>query len=70
MIFAEETGISAGLVAGYLQASGQWSHSQGNQLKRRIDDTDLPAWDEDITEASHSPRRARRLRYKLPGEPS
>lgn len=70
VIFAEETGISAGLVAGYLQASGQWSHSQGNQLKRRIDDTDLPTWDEDITDASHSPRRTRRLRYKLPGEPS
>jgi HTH-type transcriptional regulator / antitoxin HigA len=70
VIFAEEIGISAGLVAGYLQASGQWSHSQGNQLKRRIGDTDLPAWDEDITETSHSPRRARRLRYKLPGEPS
>ena len=70
VIFAEETGISAGLVAGYLQASGQWSHSQGNQLKRRIADTDLPVWDEDITEASHSPRRPRRLRYKLPGEPS
>jgi HTH-type transcriptional regulator/antitoxin HigA len=70
VIFAEKTGISAGLVAGYLQAAGQWPHSQGNQLKRRIDDTDLPAWDEDITEASHSPRRARRLRYKLPGEPS
>jgi HTH-type transcriptional regulator / antitoxin HigA len=70
VIFAEETGISAGLVAGYLQASGQWSRSQGNQLKRRIDDTDLPAWDEDITEASRSPRRVRRLRYKLPGEPS
>jgi HTH-type transcriptional regulator/antitoxin HigA len=68
--FAEETGISAGLVAGFLQASGQWSHSQGNQLKRRIGDADLPAWDEHITGASHSPRRARRLRYKLPGEPS
>jgi HTH-type transcriptional regulator/antitoxin HigA len=70
VIFAEETGISAGLVAGCLQASGQWSRSQGNQLKRRIDDTDLPTWYEDITKASHSPRRARRLRYKLPGEPS
>lgn len=69
VMFAEAIGISAGLVAGYLQASGQWSHSQGNQLKRRIDDADLPAWNEDITAASHSPRRARRLRYKLPGEP-
>jgi HTH-type transcriptional regulator/antitoxin HigA len=70
VIFAEEAGISAGLIAGYLQASGQWTRSQGNQLKRRLDDTDLPAWGEEITEASHSPRRARRLRYKLPGESS
>ena len=35
-----------------------------------IDDTDLPTWDEDITETSHSPRRAPDFRYKLPGEPS
>jgi HTH-type transcriptional regulator/antitoxin HigA len=70
VFFAEEIGIAAGLVAGRLQASGQWSYNQGNQLKRRIDDADLPTWDEDITETSHSQRRARRLRYKLPGEPS
>ena len=37
--FAERIGIAPGIVVGRLQYDNYWSHSRGNQLKRRLPDT-------------------------------
>jgi HTH-type transcriptional regulator / antitoxin HigA len=37
--FAETIGIAPGIVVGRLQYDNYWSHSRGNQLKRRLPDT-------------------------------